>query len=477
MGTHPGSKPNPKLRAKLFGILGHETARTIIRSTNDRACTQKTLVATINPKARTKIGTILDWFTVVGILDGSAKRGYRLAVGELIDIFDLVQHSPMQHPLWDTLSRPVGRAILAALLHGQRTRTELNELGQPKAVGNELRVLYGGHVVERAELGRVTWWTLLEAGRYSQILGGMDLIVTHLGNQLASGGIDDVRRLAYPAGHVDDYEPTAKQHRRPPEDVARPLSVTGSDPTVNQRATSQIWRDLADTGLVDAKDIAQAKQSLTRLPTQPFPWASVVPQGTNYIDLPGVADGLLQPLPPMPSGDMGRWLRAVAIKAGTRPELEPLTPGQLRGLLRNTIREGDASYSAADLQLPSILWVGTNHGGLLYAATFDADTNELAINFHWTGLMNLFEEWLDPSKNISNWIQGTVLLQHALKLVQCVVSHEHEYADLVLDAGPPPITEDILRAAAHWTASERQELRRRINQHRSAHVLQPGGAT
>jgi hypothetical protein len=279
--------------------------------------------------------------------------------------------------------------------------------------------------------------------------------------------------MAYPAGHFDDYEPSAKGDRRPPEEVPRPISVTGPRPTVNQRAAAQIWRDLAATGLVDAKDVALVKQSLTRLPTQPFPWADVVPEGTNYIELPGVAEGLLQPLPPMPSGDMGRRFRAAAIKAGTRPELEPLTPGQIRGLLRNTLREGELAYTGADLQLPSIAWVGTNHRGFVYAATFDTDTNELAINFSWTGLMNLFEEWLDQSKTISSWIHGTVLLQHALKLVQCIVIHEHEYADLVLDDGPPPITEDMLGAAAHWTAPERQELRRRINQHRSAHVPRP----
>ncbi len=465
------------VRSKLFAILDDETARTIVRRTNDRACTRQWLIKNIDPDAKNRVGEIVRWLATFGFLDGSARYGYRLAVGELMDVFDLVQRSPMEDALWDTLSRPVGRAVLAALLHGERNRKELNELAPDKAVGAELRVLRAGHVVRRTRMGRVMWWTLLEPGRYAQILGGVDMIVSHLGNQLALRSVQSVRAIAYPSGHVDDYEPSAKGARRPPEEVPRPLSVTGLRPTVNQRAASQIWRDLAATGLVDAKDVALVKKSLTRLPTQPFPWADVVPDATNYIDLPGVAEGLLQPLPPMPSGDMGRWLRAVAIKAGTRPELEPLRPGQIRGLLRNTLREGELPYTAADLQLPSIVWVGMNHGGFRHAATFDADTNELAINFHWAGLMNLFEEWLDQSKTISSWIQGAVLLQHALKLVQCVVIHEHEYADLVLDDGPPPITEDMLRAAAHWTAAERQELRRRINQHRSAHVPQPATET
>jgi hypothetical protein len=477
MGTHPGYKPNSKLREKLFEVLADETAQTIIKRTDERARTQQWLIKNIDPEGKNSVGKILEWFSVVGILDGSSARGYRLAVGELMDIFELVQDGPMKHTLWDTLGKPVGRAVLAALLHGPRTGTELNKVGPRKPVGHVLDVLYGGHVVLRSRVGRETWWTLLEPGRYSRILGGMGLIVTHLGNQLASNGVQDVRSIAYPAGHFDDYEPRALGARRPPETVPRPLWEPGERLSADQRPSAVVWRDLADTGLADADAVAELRRSLPRIPRRPFPWADVTPHGTNYVDIPGIADALLQSLPPMPSGDTSRIFRTMAVMAGTREEPPPPSPSQIRGLSRNRIRETGSAYTAAELCLPSITWVGTHSRGPVYAATFDADTNTLEINFGWIGLVSVFEEWFEQPTSIFGWIQRTLLLQHVLKLVRCIVSHENEFADLVLDNGVPEITEDMLAIAAHWTTAERDELRRRVNQHRSAHVLKRDAAS
>lgn len=478
MGTSPGHKPNPIVRAKLFELLKDETIRTVIRRTNESARTQQWLIQNIKPNGKTKIGDVLDWFLVFGVLDGNPKDGYRLAVGELIDIFDLVQRSPMRHALWDTLAEPVGRAVLAALLHGQRTGTTLNKVGPRKKVGHELGVLYGGQVVQRERVGNATWWTLLEPTRYTRILGGIDLIISNLGNQMATVGVDAVGRIAYPADHIDDYEPTARAARQPPERVPRPLSEAGANSTVNQRAAAQIWLDLADPGLADKKIIAEFKRSLTRLPRRPYPWADITPQGTNYVDIPGVAAGLLQSLPPMPSGGTERLVYAMGMSSGTRNAHPPPSPGQIRGLRRHAIRVDALPHSPADLDLPRITWVGMDPTGYGFAAEFDADTNELAINFGWPGLINLLEEdWIEQPKSIQGWIERTLQLQHALKLVHCIIVHENEIADRVPNAELPQITEHVLRTAAHWTAVERQELRRRVNQHRSAYLPNRGATT
>ena len=82
MGTHPGHKPQI-VRSRLCEILEDETARTIIERTNDRACTRQWLIKNIDPDAKNRIGEIVRWLATFGFLDGSARYGYRLAVGEL----------------------------------------------------------------------------------------------------------------------------------------------------------------------------------------------------------------------------------------------------------------------------------------------------------------------------------------------------------------------------------------------------------
>ena len=335
-------------------------------------------------------------------------------------------------------------------------------------------MIYGGQALLRERVGHATWWTLLEPDRYARILGGIDLIVSHLGNQIATAGVHGVSQIAYPAGHIDDYETTTRAARQPPEQVPRPLSESGATSTVNQRASAQIWRDLADCGLADKEIVAGYKRSLTRLPRRPYPWADITPQGTNYADIPGVAAGLLKSLPPMPSGDAERLIYAIRMQSGFREAHPPPSPSQIRGLRRHAICVGALPHTPTYLHLPSITWVGTHGEQYAFAAQFDADTNELVINFGWHGLLDLLEEdWIEQPKSIQRWIERTLQLQHVLKLVQCVVIHENEIADRVPNVALPKLTEDVLRTAARWTAAERQELRRRVNQHRSAYLPNP----
>jgi DNA-binding transcriptional ArsR family regulator len=134
-------------------------------------------------RKKTRIGDLIRWFAVLGILSGSAKRGYRLAVGELVDVIDAVQRGPLKDGLWRVLRKPTGRAVLVALAHGDRTSSELVMTGERTQVYRRLDTLQVAGVVRDIRVDGKTIYGLLEPGHYSWILGAVELIVAHLAHQ------------------------------------------------------------------------------------------------------------------------------------------------------------------------------------------------------------------------------------------------------------------------------------------------------
>jgi hypothetical protein len=461
--SDPGSSPNRAHQHHLFELLADSTVRTIIRRTNDDARTQQWLIQNIAPKARTRIGNHLRSLLLLGVIDGSPDRGYRLAAAEINDILDLVHHSALRERLWKVLRKPVGRALFAALLHQSRTESELLALGD---TSQQLQTLVVAGAVREMELpGRILVYDLVDASRYAQILGGIDVVVAEISRARAAGAADNARSIAYPDAVPDDYEPRVKGPRDPPDHVPRLMSQD-DDATPAQRAAARIWTDLESPGLGDPHTIGRFKRSLTGLPHRPYPWIDAHPTDVAYFDLPGVAQAMVCELP-VPSGTED-VLRTVTLVAAEHRGA-PLTPSasQVRGIHRRAVLTSGADWRPEDLHPPRIVW--TDDDRALHAATFDVARNILYLETYWRPLLDMAAQWVDQPASLLGWIERTIRFQHALKLVECIIQHEHAAGQRAPAPDLPQLTPDALTAAAYWSATERQELRRRAIQHCRAH--------
>jgi hypothetical protein len=466
----PGSSTPRVAQEILYELLAEDIVQIILQRTNEAARTQKWLVANINPKRETRIGEWLRWLRALGILDGSPKTSYRLAVADVLDILDLVVGSPPGQELWIILKNPVGRAVVAALLHGERERTELTgHVGERTQVVRMLDMLAIGGVARHNELDGHDYYHLVEPARYARILGGMEIVVATIAEARASAAGDTLRRIAYPAAPLDDFEPTALGSRVPPDEV--PRYIDGSaDATPTQRAAASVWEDLASPGLLLPSLVPRYKRSLSGLPHRPFPGSDARAEGVSYFEVPGVAEAILAGLKPVSSTEdlVTTFATIVRRHHGT---LQPSTAGQERGRRRITILVQRATCSPQDLEPPALAWSTENEDPSPYAATFDEDRNELRINFTWRDLSETVNQWVDEPLSLFGWVERTIRFQHALKLVGVVFQHEHDVASRLPSQDLLQLTPDALTAAARFSATDRVELKRRINQHFKAHQV------
>ena len=465
---HPGRGYNRAVQQQMFDLLADPTARTIIRRTAEAPRTQQWLVANINPNKKTRIGDLIRWFAVLGILSGSAKRGYRLAVGELVDVIDAVQRGPLKDGLWRVLRKPTGRAVLVALAHGDRTSSELVMTGERTQVYRCLDTLQVAGVVRDIRVDGKTIYGLLEPGHYSWILGAVELIVAHLAHQTATGAIDSVQRLAYPTSPALDFEPAAHGPLPPPDSLARPLTGDQGAVTAKEQATGQILDDLTHPGLAGDYAIARLRGSLVAVPPRSYPWLDVEPWGTDYIDHPRVVEALLSALPAYDKNeDEFSHFWAALANMGDKQQRKPYTPSQLRGHARSMVLAGAEPYSPRDLQLPAIRWHAERSPYEVDAATFDEDTNILTIDPYWRGLLTTLAQWIEQPFSVLGWIERIIRFRHAMKLIERVLLHEEFVASRVQARPLPQLTPDALTFAAHWTALEHQALRQHVHQHRA----------
>lgn len=372
---HPGSGRNRAVQQTWYDLLYEPSVRTVLERTAEAPRTQKWLLTNFHEKSRSSVSQRIKSLALLGALEGSAECGYRLTVGELLDIGKLVRDSPLGNELWALLKKPVGRAVLAALLHGDRARTSLiGTVGEQTLVDRELRVLAAGGAVRKAEIGRELVYDLIEPARYAQILGGVEIIIALLANNLAASGGEAARRIAYPAAPLDDYEPRALRAMDPPDTVSRFLVDDERSLTTNQRAAARMWRDLSRPGLLDPTQAARFKRSLTLLPCVPFPRADSAPFGVAYFDVPHVAEAIVSDLRRFDQQEgLINAMRTMAERdAGTTSY--PYSMSQLRGRARIALLSSGDPWQPHDLTPPRILWSDEAKGPHpdLFAATFDA---------------------------------------------------------------------------------------------------------
>src|ERR1044072_3278987 len=114
---------------------------------------------------------------VLGLLDGTRDTGWSLVASEVHDLIAAVRHAHDNLNVFDALANQTVRAVLAAMLGPEKTRTELRVCGDAADISNAIRRLTDLGVIEKINDSPKTWRRNAHAEPWMEVLARANLLV------------------------------------------------------------------------------------------------------------------------------------------------------------------------------------------------------------------------------------------------------------------------------------------------------------
>lgn len=466
---------------ELFSLISDERNRRILSRCADGPKTLKVLNegvgnTTASPTTGKRQRTVekdMNRMRVLGLLDGTPDTGWTLVASEVRGLIVAVRRADANPNIFNALANQTVRAVLAAMLGPEKTRTELRVCGDTADISNAIRRLTDLGVIEKINDNPKTWRRNAHAEPWMEVLARANLLV----HALLDGS---ARRAARQGAHaLSEPGVVSEDHHG-----GRASPQTAMD----RRTLTRIFGDSAD----DSQD--EALRHLRANYTSPIEfWAparrALRPEmldgavlGTFYADDPHAITLVLTALFELHPADarfvnsmrsrLAAWEQG-GWKASGSPTVAQIRGRRRKRLLRaiesgGGVEMGGGEIRIGDLDLPSVEISTTPEVegcvAMQHAAKFLPETNTLMINGHWSNLASTALQLPDDllmtpeSRRITSYIDNRL----RLRLVEHVLLHEHYVADLP-DGISPAVTDDALTFAAHWSVVEIRDIKRVVN--------------
>lgn len=223
---------------ELFSLISDERNRRILARCADGPKTLKVLnegvgnatASRTTDKRQRTVEKDMNRMRVLGLLDGTPDTGWTLVASEVRDLIAAVRRADDNSKIFNALANQTVRAVLAAMLGPEKTRTELRVCGDTADISNAIGRLTDLGVIEKINDNPKTWRRNAHAEPWMEVLARANLLVhALLDGSARRAARQGAHALSEPGVVSEDYRGVAlRRGRRWTRAPSRGSSATAS---------------------------------------------------------------------------------------------------------------------------------------------------------------------------------------------------------------------------------------------------------